>query len=80
MINWIPGISSTYYVSLQQTSYLPRDYGSVSDISVMDFGGIWYRQILICLCVRNILATKLHVLGLCLHLADFLFHCVPVAD
>jgi hypothetical protein len=28
--------------------------------------------------LKTLSPRKLHILGACLHLADFLFHCVPV--
>ena len=46
----------------------------------MDLDGSWYRQIVICVCVKNILTTKCDVVGACWHLADCLLHCVPVMD
>jgi hypothetical protein len=39
-------------------TYLFHDYGSFSNISGMDLGESGYRQILIRLCVNNILAMK----------------------
>jgi hypothetical protein len=80
MMNWTHGISSTYWVSLLQTSYQSHDYGSFSNISSMGLGGSGYRQIPFCLCVKDILIMKIHVVGACLCLAGCLFHCVLLTD
>ena len=68
-INWAHGVSSIYWVSLLQTCYLSHDYVSFSNISGMDLGGIWYRQIFICV-FKNSCHENKNILGACLNLAD----------
>jgi len=65
MTNWIHAIPSAYWVSLLQPSYLSlsHDYGIFSNISCMDLCGSGYRQIVICLRVKNILAKKITCFG-----------------
>ena len=69
MINLTYGISSTYVVSLLQTSYLSNNYVSFGNTSGMDLGGIWYRQIFICV-FKNSCHENKNILGACLNLAD----------
>jgi len=51
-------LSHTRFHYSKLLTSLSRDCCSLSNISGMDLGGSGYRQILIRLCVKNILATK----------------------